>query len=123
MIDKLMSMEDAINLVQDGPDGWSRWYTPRRDIINSCFTIANMNLGEKAAGDTYSCQIEIEFSGVEATEGKEFKFYTQGATDGVWTIGNVWNYEMVWLEIAPPTYIADVFARPSVPDGDRKSVV
>ena len=52
-------------------------------------------------GDTYTCQIEIEFSGVNKTAGEDFRFWTQGATDGVWTIGNIWNSNLIILTDVP----------------------
>ena len=93
---------DGINLAKDlESDGWSRWMLPQYDSINSCFNIGTVNLSEKAEGDAYTCQIEIEFSNVTATEGKEFHFWTQGAADGFWSIGNVWNSNLVSVNEPP----------------------
>ena len=92
---------DGLNLVLDAPDGWSRWYTPGADREAVSFVIGSANLGEKAEGDAFACQIEIEFSGVSATPGKAFLFRTEGATDGVWNVGNVWNSRLVNLTQAP----------------------
>lgn len=81
----------GINLVLDQDGKWSEWMTPRSDSENSCFTIGTVNLGEKAEGDIYACQIEVEFRNVAATEGREFRFRAQGTADNSWYIGNVWN--------------------------------
>ena len=94
----------GINLVQDvntGKDGFSEWLVPKRNVENSCFNIGTANLGEKKVGDSYSCQLEIEFSNVVATEGKQFKFWAQGSVDGLWGIENVWNARLVYLDKAP----------------------
>lgn len=94
---------DGINLAKDveADDGWSVWRTPRYNRENSTFTIGTVNLGEKAAGDTYTCQVEIEFSGVTATAGQVFIFQTQGEADGGWSIGNIWYPDLVKLTEAP----------------------
>ncbi len=72
-------------------DGWSDWMKPVYDKENSCMTIATVNLGDKKAGDTYTCRIEVEVKDVQATEGMAFWFRSQGSADGAWDIGNVWN--------------------------------
>lgn len=95
-----ISIED-VNLYTEMYDGWSEWMSPYRDVQNSCFSVGNVNLGEKKEGDEYVCEIEIEFKNVTATEGKDFRFWTQGAADGKWTIGNVWNTSLIYLEEAP----------------------
>lgn len=93
---------DGINLAQDlEGDGWSAWLSPVNNAQNSCFNIGSMNLGEKAEGDVYTCQLEIEFSGVTASEGRQFAFWAQGAQDGAWVTGNVWNSGVVKLTEAP----------------------
>lgn len=95
---------EGINLIRDmktGPDGWSAWMTPVVNGVNSCFDIGVVNLGDKQAGDTYTCQIEIEFSGVTATEGQQLRFWAQGAQDGKWYTGNVWDGSLISLTEAP----------------------
>ena len=95
---------NGINLIMNldtGPDGWSAWMTPERDVENCCFTIGEASLGEKREGDVYTCQIEIEFRGVKVTENKTFKFWTQGAVDESWRIGNVWFNSLVYLHTPP----------------------
>jgi len=83
-------------------DGWSVWMTPRKDVKGSWFNIGNMNIGNKKEGDLYTCQVEIEFRDVSATEGKdEFLFWTQGAQDGKWTSNNVWNNSLIYLKGVP----------------------
>ena len=95
---------DGLNLVKDvksGKDGWSEWMEPNRNAVNSCFNIGSANLGTKAEGDLYTCSIEIEFKDVEATGGQEFRFSAQGAQDGGWATGNVWNGNLISLAAAP----------------------
>lgn len=89
---------EGLNLAvfeEGASEEWSDWITPQYDISNSTFTIGKVILGDKTAGDVYSCQIEIEFQGVAATEGRRFLFRTQGAQDGSWEAGNVWNNKIV----------------------------
>lgn len=95
-----IAIED-VNLYTEMYDGWSEWMSPYINVQNSCFSVGNVNLGEKNEGDEYVCEIEIEFKNVTATEGKDFRFWTQGAADGKWTIGNVWNTSLIYLEEAP----------------------
>ena len=95
---------EGLNLATDvstNTEGWSEWMTPWRDTENSCFNIGYANLGPKAEGDSYSSQVEIEFKGVSSEPGKQFLFLTQGAQDGKWTVGNVWNGELVNLNEVP----------------------
>ena len=93
---------ESVNLVTGlQGDGWSAWMTPRRNVTNSTFTVASANLGQKAVGDSFTCRIEIEFSGVTASGGRTFGFRTQGAADGAWGIGNVWNSSLIKLSEAP----------------------
>lgn len=80
--------------------GWSEWITPTVGMKNFCYSIGSVMLGEKNEGDTYSCQVEIEFKGVSVKEGEDFYFCTQGTTDGRWDIGNIWSH-FVWLNEAP----------------------
>ena len=81
----------GVNLMPDQDGSWSDWMTPKPVVENCCFVIGAVNLGEKAEGDAYSCQIEIEFKDVVASEDQIFRFRTQGTADNSWYIGNVWN--------------------------------
>ena len=93
-----------INLVKDvktNDEGWSDWLMPNYNTINSCHNIGYTNLGPKVEGDMYICTIEIEFKDVTATDGQAFHFWTQGAQDGKWNSGNVWNGNLVNLFEAP----------------------
>ena len=94
---------DNVNLAKDieGNGNWSGWMSPQYNASNSTFTIGSVNLGEKTTGDIYTCQIEIEFSGVTTTKEQDFCFWTQGAADGKWNIGNVWNPGLIKLDEAP----------------------
>ena len=60
-----------------------------------------LNLGEKNTGDSFTCQIEIEFKDVKGTPNEEFRFWAQGAQDGKWVTGNVWNSSLVNLKEPP----------------------
>ena len=90
----------ATNLRYDS-SVWSDWMIPKSDSINSCFTIGSVILGEKAKGDTYTCQIEIEFSDVRQMEGEDFGFWSQGSTDGNWSTGNIWDSKLICLSVPP----------------------
>ena len=92
------------NLARDiryGADGWSEWMMPRQNVTNSTFNIGTVNLGEKKENDLYTCYIEVEFRDVKGTEEQPFGFWTQGAQDGGWTTGNVWNSSLVRLAEVP----------------------
>ena len=96
-------IDNNMNLARDIPGDkncWSNWMIPEYNIKNSCINIGSLNLGDKRIGDKYTCQIEVEFKGVTGTEGKTFGFWTQGAADGKWNKGNVWNH-LVSLDTPP----------------------
>lgn len=95
---------DGINLAKGTKADWSEWLIPEYNAENRCFTVAYAFLGEKKVGDTYTCQLEIEFSNVSATQGNEdqkFRFWTQGSVDGVWDIGNIWDGKLINLDEVP----------------------
>ena len=94
----------GLNLAQDVPDsteGWSDWMSPIYDTANSCINIGTLNLGDKQVGDVFTCQIEIEFMNVQATDNQTLRFWTQGSADGEWGIGNIWTNSLVNLDIPP----------------------
>ena len=94
----------GLNLARDiryGADGWSEWMSPKKDTKNSTFNIGYVNLGEKSEGDLYTCYIEVEFKDVKVTDGETFGFWTQGAQDGSWGSGNVWNSKLINFKEAP----------------------
>lgn len=94
----------GLNLARDvkgNPDGWTNWMIPTYNAVNSCQNIGSVNLGTKAEGDVYACTVEIEFRDVRATEGQTLRFWTQGAQDGSWNTGNVWNGNLVNLTDVP----------------------
>ncbi len=94
----------GLNLARDikyDADGWSNWMIPSYNAANSCQIIGYVNLGEKAEGDIYTCQIEIEFKNASASEGQTLRFWTQGAQDGKWITGNVWDGSLINLDEAP----------------------
>ena len=106
---------DGLNLtmdVQGDDENWSAWMTPTYNINNAAFEIASMNLGNKKVGDIYTCQLEIEYRGVQSTEGRPFRFLTQGSVDSLWTVGNVWNNQLINLNDFPEdgvyTYTATI---------------
>ena len=88
----------AMNIEYD-PDGWTEWMTPAPNMTNCCFYLGNINLGEKKAGDIYHECVEIQFRDVIAAN--DFCFYTQGAVDYSWNIGNIWDGSFVHLNKAP----------------------
>ena len=75
--------------------------TPGVNVFNSTQTIGSVNLGQKAEGDVYTCQLEIEFKGVTATEEQVFNFRSQGKQDSRWYTGNPWNRSLVELNKPP----------------------
>ena len=96
--------DNQINLAMDIPgssENWSAWMQPAYNEVNSCMNIGSLNLGNKKEGDAFTCQIEIEFRNVKATEGQAMRFWTQGSADGMWDKGNVWNSNLINLD-APP---------------------
>lgn len=95
---------EGLNLAMDikcGMDGWSEWMIPNPNTVNYCFNIGYVNLGQKSTGDVYTAQMEIEFEDVSATSNQAFRFWTQGAQDGKWTTGNVWNGNLINLTEVP----------------------
>lgn len=95
---------EGVNFAMDikcGLDGWSDWMIPNPNTVNYCFNIGYVNLGQKIAGDVYTSQMEIEFKDVSATSNQEFRFWAQGAQDGKWTTGNVWNGNLINLTEVP----------------------
>lgn len=94
----------GINLARDIPGDhkhWSEWMMPEYNTVNSCINIGFLNLGNKKAGDIFTCQVEIEFKGVTETDGEDFDFWTQGAADGKWDKGNIWNGNLINLNTPP----------------------
>ena len=94
---------DGLNLAMGIPgdnEKWSEWLFPIYNLNDSTMTIGTVNLGDKQIGNKYTCQIEIEFKDVQATDGKPFRFVTQGAADGAWSIGNVW-YGLIQMDCPP----------------------
>ena len=74
---------------------------PKYNAENTGHIIGYATLGEKTEGDTYTCQVEVEFRGVTATEGQTLHFRTQGARDGKWNVGNVWDKSLIDLDGVP----------------------
>ena len=94
----------GINLAKDlnlDQDEWSNWMTPTVDIENSCFGIGTVNLGKKEDGALFTCYFEIEFKDVTVTQDHELRFFAQGAQDGKWFTGNIWNSNLINLYEAP----------------------
>gem|GEM_PF-7100795 len=90
----------GINLVksEEGASSeWSEWIRPKYNTVNSTYNIGQVILGDKKKGDVYSCQIELEFCGITPTKVAQFLFRTQGAQDGMWENGNVWNNNLINL--------------------------
>lgn len=97
-------ISDGKNIAIETSGEWSEWMTPAPNQENVGFTVSHANLGEKRVGELYTCQVEIEFLDVTATKNqddKKFRFLSQGAVDGKWDIGNIWNGSLVWLDSVP----------------------
>ena len=96
---------DGINLYRERKadhEGWSEWFTLEADTVNYCFSLGSVNLGDKHERDKYNCQVEIEFKNVTATtDDGTFWLRAQGAQDGRWYTGNVWNDSFVSLHDVP----------------------
>ena len=92
---------DGVNLAADTSDGWSEWMTPKYNVDNSLFVLGYAYLGDKKVGDYYTCQLEVEFKDVVATEGQQFRFFANGPVDDSWETPNIWNAELVRVTEAP----------------------
>ena len=95
---------DGVNLATDIPgdnENWSAWMIPSYNVNNATINVGTLNLGDKHPGDTYTCQFEIEFRNVQSTEGMPFRFVAQGAADGKWNNGNIWNSKLIKLDVPP----------------------
>lgn len=90
------------NLARGTSSEWSDWWTPTADTSNRVTTRYVAYLPEdKAVGDQYAVQVEIEFSGVTASESGTFRLRAHGAVDGSWATTNVWYTNLLDLS-APP---------------------
>jgi len=100
---KILAAEKIVgkNLAVVTSDEWSEWMTPAYNEKNKTFNVTYAELGEKKVGDSYTCQVEIEFKDVTATEGEKFAFNTQGAVDKSWELGNIWNSKIIKLSEPP----------------------
>ena len=100
-----LDISDGINLAANASEEWSDWMTPDANAKNKTFYVSSVDLSDKVVGESFTSQFEIEFSDVTATtsdtEEVEFAFWTQGAVDGAWEAGNIWNSSMVRLSEAP----------------------
>ena len=99
-------MGDGINLAIGTSSEWSEWMAPKYDAKNRCFTVSTAIINEKVVGESYTCQVEIEFEGVSGVtdEGKQFSFHAQGRVDDSWGelgASNIWHYKLVNLKEAP----------------------
>jgi len=116
---------EGINLAADlkmDSEGWSAWMTPYKNVENSCINIGYVNLGNKKEGEQYTCQVEIEFRDVAVSEGwGGFRFWTQGAQDGKWTAGNVWNGALINMDTVPEDGVYQFTSTVSV-NGDMVNI-
>lgn len=92
---------DGKNLASGSSSEWSEWITPTPDIENSTVTLAVAYPGPMTVGDSFVCQIEIEFKDVAATEDKAFRFITNGKVDDEWGIPTIWSTHFVNLTVPP----------------------
>ena len=111
---------DGVNLAKETSNEWSEWMTPEYYASNRSFELAYADLGEKSIGDTFTCQVEVEFEGVSAAQSGEaegdFLFQTQGAVDGDWHIGNIWNNNLIKLTEAPEDGVVKYVYTASITD-------
>ena len=97
---------NGTNLAVETSSEWCDWMIPEYDAENRCFTVSTAYLGDKREGEPYTCQVEIEFSGVTASqniEEKKFHFISQGRVDDTWGelgASNIWR-SLVKLNEAP----------------------
>lgn len=95
---------EGLNLIKDMvicEDGWSEWFAPGYKRKNSTIYFNTISLDDRVAGDSYTCQFDIEFRGVTGVVGEEFLFQTQGSVDGKWNGGNIWTPDLICLKSPP----------------------
>lgn len=105
------------NLVEQAYPVWSEWFSPSSGRENVNITVGSVNLGGQKAGDQYTCQVEIEFLGVSGTEGRAFSFRAQGAQDGRWFTGNIWNGGLILLDTPPEDGVYVLTSTQTVTEG------
>ena len=80
------------NLARKTSGEWSEWWSPNYGVNNSTtYQASAMFPDTTQAGDDVTCQVEMEFDGIEADEAGGFTIYTQGPVDGAWDVTNVWT--------------------------------
>lgn len=109
---------DGVNLAIGSNSEWSEWMTPESNLENRTFNVANAYLTDKRVGESYTCQVEIEFNNVNVAEDykEQFSFLAQGAVDGVWNIGNVWDAKLVHITEAPSDGVYQYIATSIITD-------
>lgn len=104
--EKILSIPTIVgeNLAFETSSDWSEWFKPAPGMPNQRVSVGYAILGDKAVGDEYTCQLEIEFKDVKACETGDdisFRFRTNGTVDDAWTLPNIWNYDLVLLDQVP----------------------
>ena len=80
------------NLARETSGEWSEWWSPNYGVNNSTTYQAKALFPDTTqAGDDVTCQVEMEFDGIEADEAGGFTIYSQGPVDGAWDVTNVWT--------------------------------
>lgn len=115
--------DTSLNLAIDTPYEWSSWMTPVPDQINQCYTIGKLMLGDLEIEDTFACQLEIEFKGVNAIDGKQFRFKAQGAVDKAWGKKNIWNTGLVDLNTPPIDGVYSFSAIQMIDENNKEACV
>lgn len=94
-----MNAENVIgkNLAIETSDSRSEWMSPQYDTQNSYFNVA-------------------------VTEGQQFRFWTQGAVDGTWNIGNIWSGNIINLYVAPENGVYEYKATSRIDDANVGSL-
>lgn len=126
----VMSIEpgDGVNLAFGTSDEWSEWMTPEYNVSSKRFVVSSACLGDKQVGDYYTCQVEIEFANVTATQGTEdahFRFVGTGKVDDSWgELGesNVWKY-LVDLRETPTNGVYKYMATRKITDTNVNATI
>ena len=117
---------DGINLAVESSSEWTDWMAPEYGEENQGIIITNAVLGAKEIGDSYTCQIEIEYSGITAIDDageRSFNFNSQGTVDSEWTGSSIWNNTLVHLTQAPADGIYKYISTNQITKDNKESSV
>lgn len=80
------------NLVSGTSSEWSDWVTPKYNVTNSLITMHTFELAKYTTPQAFVASVEVEFSGVTATEGKTFATRTMGKVNSTRSYVSPWSY-------------------------------